>query len=118
MKTLWKALVSNYTFSEHLQAMVIGFLISTVIIFPLMAGLINALLVYVSFIYLFLVLINFTLALWVFLWAVFYFDSLIRFTEKKHFNKKQAVLTFGSLDALIVFIIGLILILTITPTLL
>ncbi len=118
MFNLWKIVLKGYPLKSHLQALLIGFVISTFIIFPFIAGLINALLIYISFIYPILIVMNLFVSFWMFLAVYFYLASLKDSKETVPFEFKKTVLIMGTVEAAIWFFIGLVLIFTITPNIL
>ena len=118
MIKLWKKLIESFSVSDHLKALLIGFLVSVFIVFPFIAALINALLIYIRLIYGFLFMINLLVAIWVFLWTYVYLFTLKDSHDHEVFEFRKTVIIFGCSKALLMFIIGMILILTITPTIL
>ncbi len=113
-----KDLIKNYSLKELLSALAIGLVVSFLLVFPFVAALINAMLIYIRFVYIFLVLINFCLAVWVFLWVFFALRSLDDVYDEALIDFKKALLYFGLGKAGVVLVIGWVLIVTITPTIL
>jgi|GEM_PF-6155110 len=113
-----KQIIDAYTALQLTLSIITGFLFAVIIVIPFIAAWINLALIYIRAIYLYLFLTNLTLSAFFFLWTHFSFETLRHYNhDHKHLLKKFKWIEGVGLFALI-FLIGTLLILTITPTLL
>ena len=115
MFSLWKKVFTSYSFKQHSGAFFISLFLSLFVFVPIGAIYINVFIIYIRYLYMMLVIGNILVSLWFFLWTYFYLDTLKESKEEHYFDLKKTFLILGTSKALAVFIIGLMLIIFVTP---
>ncbi len=112
-----KHIVTEVRWDKIVLSIVTGLIIATIIVLPFVAAAINLLLIYIRYLYLILYGLNLILSIGFFLWAFFAYQALQTYLKTPAPNMRLLMLTEGILGFILAFIVGMILIHTITPTL-
>ena len=115
---LWKKVFTSYSFKQHGGAFFISLFLSLFVFAPIIALYINVFIIFIRYLYMMLVIGNIIISGWIFLWTYFYLDTLIEAKEERYFDVKKTWLRLGTPKAMVVFIIGLALIIFVTPRIL
>ncbi len=94
-----------------------GLVIAIIIVLPFIAAAINLLLIYIRYLYVILYGLNLILSIGFFLWAFFSYQAIQTYLKTPAPNIRLLMLAEGILGFVLAFIVGMILIHTITPTL-
>lgn len=118
LMALIKTMFKTYSAKELALSIVTGFFFAILITVPFFAAWINLLLIYIRQLYLYLFLINLTASVFLFLWVKFAYETLTHYQKQEPVKLTKLMLIEGLSVALLSFIIGTIVILTVTPNLL
>ncbi len=106
----------DFLFSHHLRAVPFGIILALIAVAPFVMLCVNLLLLYVRFVYLYLFIINLLLVAAMFFAMYLYGVTLKNYRPNSQLRPIEIALSVGIVLASMLFVVGTILILLITPT--
>ena len=111
-------LFEHFSAKELVLSIITGFFFASLITIPFFAAWINLVLIYIRQLYFYLFLMNGTVSLFLVLWVKFSYETLYHYRPEDKKQLKKLMMIESLVLALLSFIIGTIIILTVTPNLL
>ncbi len=110
-------LTDAYTTGEIVKSLISGFIFSTLIAAPVVAVLINWMLLYVYHVYIYATLLVFTASLWTGAWLYFYYKTLSMYRVYENIDLHRRFKREALVAASIVVVAGIIAMIILVPRL-